>query len=1415
MGDTAWPATTAIVPTARLADFSLQDLPDVTLPNSSVSFRRDSAPGSPLTPATDIGLATMSSDQPGSPARRRGWLRVLAGVLGGVLLAAYVGLGLSYLAVRHVVWSDLARWQPQIESLISQRVGLPVRLEGLAGHFEGFSPGLVAERFSIGAADQVPVLSVSDLELVLSWRTLWHWRFDIDVLQARELSVSVAREDDRRFRVANLPFELPQADPRHRSAPLQPWQLPDWLLGPQSIRLADVTIDYSDGDHGERVRATGVSIRSSGEVDERSVVIDFPGIGGLAGPGSIQARLERRPRANSAPSVASAAPGPSAWQGEAHARLDTVDLPVLAALLRLPSPLASGKLGAQAWFSVIDSRPANLRVDLAGGPWHFDSSNGSTQWLSTVGATVDGQWQNNGDLALTLHDASLIDQTGNQVALGTNSQSLTLRPDLSLAKADLSVQATDAARALAVARSLPFLPDLRDRYAGLALNGRIDRLGFVLDAQADGPASFSVDARFSRLDVAFGPERQLSQPLQSFDPRLPWGEKLSGALVMNERGGSLRLEGAMPDGQTALGFPGIFAEPRIALDELAADIEWRRLSVADGVNQSPPANPGVQVEVRHLLMANQDARAEVAGRWSSVGQSHRGVSDIRCQLSRADLTRVHRYLPLEIKRDVRRWMREAFVAGRSDDIQAVLRGDLARFPFVDPADGEFSIVADIDSGRFGFLPEYPPFTDIQGKVELTRGGLSGRIHSARIFESAVRSASFGIPDLRDPVLDFKLAVDGPSQELVRYVNESPVHRFTDDFLRRAQISGRAFTELGMSLHLRGEPTLQLSGLTRLDGVDARLTDYLPPMSDVRGVVNFGTDGLVIHDLSLSMLGGRAAITATTPERGRTDLRIKGVASAAGLRAENDTPITRSLEGRTEYEATIGASDQGVRMDIRSTLAGMAIQLPDPMRKSVHETWPMSLSLRPTRDTSTPGRRSDRLALSIGDRLQAVFERQTDAGGRQRIQRGVVAAGAPPELPAQGFALALDTPKLNADAWARALEIHGSADADRPAGNRADTGYFAGFDRVPTQVRLVTGSLVQAHKTFNNVVLGATREGRDWNVNLSARELNGHLQWLGAERDTDVRVVGRFTRLEIPADQLAEFENLVQDRPVALPAMDITADELVLNSRALGRLQLNAVNRPEGGWQMNRLVLDNPSGRLAGSGLWHGDARGTSETALDFDLDLRNAGGLLGVFGMPDTLRGGIGKLNGQLVWQGSPLAVDMPSLRGKLNLALGRGQFLRTEPGIAKLVGVLSLQSIPRRLSLDFSDVFEEGFAFDTIVGEARIADGVAATDSLLMNGVQAQVLVTGQADTFGETQNLSVQVRPTINAGLASIAYAAVANPAVGIGTLIAQMLLQKPLREMFGYEFKVQGTWSDPQVIQVKRPAGTEPANPVYSPG
>jgi uncharacterized protein YhdP len=313
------------------------------------------------------------------------------------------------------------------------------------------------------------------------------------------------------------------------------------------------------------------------------------------------------------------------------------------------------------------------------------------------------------------------------------------------------------------------------------------------------------------------------------------------------------------------------------------------------------------------------------------------------------------------------------------------------------------------------------------------------------------------------------------------------------------------------------------------------------------------------------------------------------------------------------------------------------------------------------------------------------------------------------------------------------------------------------------------------------------------------------------------------RLTLAQSSAKDVESILDEQPASVPALDIVVDDLELRGKRMGRVEIEAVNlagnTQSGGvreWRLNKFNVLMPEAIFTATGNWAktgaagppatnaGVSAERRRTAMNFKLDINDTGELLNRFGMKDVVRRGKGTLEGQVAWMGSPLAFDYPSMVGAFAVNVETGQFLKAEPGLAKLLGVLSLQSLPRRLALDFRDVFSDGFSFDFVRGDVAIDHGIASTNNLQMKGVNAAVLMDGRADIAKETQDIRVVVVPEINAGTASL-IATVINPAIGLGTFLAQLILRRPLMEASTQEFHIDGSWVEPVVTRVLRKSET----------
>ena len=341
------------------------------------------------------------------------------------------------------------------------------------------------------------------------------------------------------------------------------------------------------------------------------------------------------------------------------------------------------------------------------------------------------------------------------------------------------------------------------------------------------------------------------------------------------------------------------------------------------------------------------------------------------------------------------------------------------------------------------------------------------------------------------------------------------------------------------------------------------------------------------------------------------------------------------------------------------------------------------------------------------------------------------------------------------------------------------------------VDLQFGILDINRRRFHDLKVEATRHDAEWQVKLAGREVAGQLAWTSGG---DGKLAARLSKLVLPP-----ITTVIQaGKPAAteprLPSVDLIADSFSYEGKDLGRLTVLA--RPEtSGWQLQQLEIVNPESRFAMNGHW---ALGQmSQTDVTVKLDVSDVGKFFARLGWPNAMKGGAATLEGPIKWSGNPTRFDIPSLSGLLKIEAKDGRFQEIEPGVAKLLGILSLQALPKRATLDFRDIFRKGFSFDRISANVNITTGVADTQDFLMEGSAARVAMHGQVDLARETQNLIVRVTPSLSGGIAIAG--AIVNPFLGVAALLAQQAFKDPFSRLASFEYAVTGSWVEPNVVRV----------------
>jgi uncharacterized protein YhdP len=176
-------------------------------------------------------------------------------------------------------------------------------------------------------------------------------------------------------------------------------------------------------------------------------------------------------------------------------------------------------------------------------------------------------------------------------------------------------------------------------------------------------------------------------------------------------------------------------------------------------------------------------------------------------------------------------------------------------------------------------------------------------------------------------------------------------------------------------------------------------------------------------------------------------------------------------------------------------------------------------------------------------------------------------------------------------------------------------------------------------------------------------------------------------------------------------------------------------------------------------------------------------------------------------WPGSPAQFGLPRIDGSLQAKVGRGRILDVDPGAGRLLGLVSLQAIPRRLALDFSDFFRSGMSFDSIEGRFELRSGDAFTTDLVVRGPSADIAVTGRTGLSARDYDQELQVTPKVG-GVLPVVGALAAGP-VGIAAgLMAQGVLKSPLDQMARARYRVTGPWDKPRIDLIARERGPRSA-------
>jgi uncharacterized protein (TIGR02099 family) len=1269
-------------------------------------------------------------EPPVKPVLRQ-YLHRIARALGWI-----AGVGLIALAVMagliQLLLPALAKHPQWVAEQLSQRLHQPVSFASMEGRWEASGPLFVMRDVTIGPAGGGSALHIPESELKLD---LGGWLLPsrhLLNLRARGLQLDLGRDADGTWHINGLGV-AGGAD--RQSASFRGLSVALWL--------SDLRLDITDARVDRHYALLAKQLRVSRQ-------------GGRIRVGAILQREGAAGELRSAGSFREDGADGRLWLAGSD-----LDLGGLLAGVDLGGyNVESGHGAAASWLDWRDAKVVrNLtRFDLTevvlagpeGNKAHVPALHGLAELrLGQDGSTVRWAADDGSALAIDTHRMGT-DQAGVEVA----------------------------ARDLQLAPLLPWLalkPQLSSSLAQWVGAGKPrGKLGQVALRWSKAEGLSFLDARFSGLGI---------EPVG----KLPGIERLDGEVRGDAQAVSLEL----PAQATVLNFPHTFRKPFV-MSRLSGTVAlWH----ADG-------DWHIGIEPLDFVGAGYDGQAR--GEIDLHDSGGRPFLDLYAVLNRADLDAAKLFWPIDsMSPQAVEWLDRALVSGKIDEGLVLVRGDLADWPFRHN-EGRFEARAVLSELALDYGREWPRAEGISAVASFVNNGMLVEASAGQTLGVKVERAVALIPEFVDTTLDLNVTGSGSGASIMDVVRHSPIGSRQADTLAKLNLGGSGSFDFHMVMPVKHAKDFTLQGTVQLKDADLNAPDWSLKLDKISGPASFDAHGFRAGPLDAGFRGQPSKLDlAIAGATGNPDTvlsaRLSGRYSLAEL--VQGYPqldwLKEVASGRSEvtvgfdivHPASVAAPSQLLSLD--STLAGMALDFPTPLKKAAETSLPMHLSM------GLPVAGSD-LQLSLGQVLRARF-RLADGDKHPLGASFVFGTRMPDTVPERGMRVRGRPARMDVTGWVQRSV----------AGSSAEGPSLESLDVSADQAE------VFGH-AFPNMRIQATPQADALTVDVDSSDIAGRF----TVPSDDLRrrgVTARLQRLYWPKppapDNKASASVPTADpantgiTPSALPPFHLWVGDLRFGESRLGEARLETWPTDHG-MHIDQLRALSRSVQIGAGGDWDGTAT-NSHTHLRIDFSAENLGDMLGAFGFAGLFNGGKTRAHLDATWPGAPSAMELANMDGKLGIQVTDGSIPEVGPGVGRLFGLVSVVELPRRLTLDFGDVFSKGMAFDSITGDFVLADGNATTSNLEMRSPAADISIKGRTGLRAKDYDQQALVIPHVGNSL-PIVGAVVGGPIGAAAGFVAQGILGRGINHAASARYRIAGTWDKPDISLIEKRSGTPAAVP-----
>ncbi|PHS69663.1 MAG: TIGR02099 family protein [Methylophaga sp.] len=866
---------------------------------------------------------------------------------------------------------------------------------------------------------------------------------------------------------------------------------------------------------------------------------------------------------------------------------------------------------------------------------------------------------------------------------------------------------------------------------------------------------------------------------------LPW-QNMPGvtgfSAIVDWRNGSGSLN---IDSQDVTLYPEKWLDDAVFFDAISGLFYWQQ------------DEAGLHWQSNALRVWNDDFNLQLDG---NVKQSDgKNLVDLTLTMDDVIANRWQSYFPPDVLgQDFGDWAKDAFVAGKIVDGHITITGDPAAFPFdKQPELGQFEMMLNVEDVQLHYASGWPDLFNVTGTITGKGNELVIKSRKGVVADFNFADVTTIITKLTEdkPILKVKGLLKGTTQQALNFLKNSPLKPRFGSVTDIVTAAGNSHIQLNLMVPLADADATEATGYVSFIDSQIMLTDMPEaPFTKVNGHLQFNNSGVQAQNITAVLLGHASKIDVN-PQDDMTLVNIDGDISTQSVNHLWPDLVPEYVSGQTAYQAQVAISEKQlgeftVDVNLNSTLGGLAIDMPMPIGKTSEQLSTFTVSIQHIDE--------DKLMYSAvyADLVNVVISpvaNDTRWRGELRFGSGQAV------LPESGVIITGQLNELSIDDWLTWQQ------GLSPSGESV---WLDNLDRISMNIDHLSGFEQQLTK----VAFSAEKAAQDWRISLFSEQAKGNITW-PHDLDSVVPITLDFDYIKLqlpkqdnPSEQV-DFESEVEKTISLWPSITLDSKHLYVDGRLFGEVHIRAV-RQDQNWILNSASLVSDVINASAKGSWRQLARGT-QSQFEIDAYSSNLSGLLATFGYQQAIEASSFEANMNLSWAGNPLEYSHQKAIGQLTVDVGKGQLVDVEPGAAgRIFGLLSVAAIPRRLSLDFSDLFGKGFGFSSIKGSFGIHNGLAQTDDLMMKGDTATIEVTGSADLVEQRYNQVVKVTPNVSSTLPVAG--AVAGGPVGLGVGAAILIVDKIVDKLFdknivnliSYSYDLTGPWDDPQMNTVKPP-------------